>query len=344
MAQAKIDVLIDIRSKLAGIEKTITGLKQTRAEAGRLSQTFKSGLGMGIGAALVSHLARLPGLIRSTAMEAIQLGSSLTDVSARLDIGVEPLQALQEASIRAGVGNEVLERALRNLKGRVQEAADGNQRYNESIERLGLSTAELAAMPLERRMVAFARAYENATDKSAAFRDIQNILGERAGPMLMEVLQRLSREGFDEVARSAQESGQVMAESVARDMDAAADAIEAFKRTATVSIGTLLSEAMGGEAGWEILTLRLLKAAAVFTAKIRDGLVFAGMTAWEVFKTPFEYAAKVLSAGLAAVLQEFKVDFYETINAGIELLNKLPGVEMETVDLTADYAVLKELN
>lgn len=181
------------------------------------------------------------GAIVNFTKSCINMGSALTDVSARLGIGIEELQGLQEASTRAGVSNDILERALRNVKGRVQEAVDGNKKYTDSLKRLNISANEFVKLPLERRLEELGKQYDAASDKSAAFRDIQNILGEKAGPQLMEVLQRLSRDGFNEVMESAQKAGLVMSDEVAPEMDLLADKMELLNKKMRVT----WSEAFG---------------------------------------------------------------------------------------------------
>ena len=70
---------------------------------------------------------------------AIDLGSRISDMATQLNMGTDELQALEFAANEAGVEIGILERALRNVQNRTQEAINGNKRYREALERLGIN-------------------------------------------------------------------------------------------------------------------------------------------------------------------------------------------------------------
>ena len=75
---------------------------------------------------------------------AINLGSQISDLAIQLRIGTTELQVLQYAAQEAGVSSETLERALRNVQLRTQDALNGNKRYAEALQRLGLNVQKFA--------------------------------------------------------------------------------------------------------------------------------------------------------------------------------------------------------
>ena len=169
------------------------------------------------------------------AKAAIDLGSKISDMAVQLNIGTTELQTLEFAAREAGVEVSVMERALRNVQLRTQEAINGNKSYSKAFERLGIDINKFNQLPTEQKLERIARAQANAKDQAAAYNDVAIILGQRAGPAMQEILQNLSGpQGFKGLSDAAKESGEVMSEETIAKMDLAADRIESFKRKMTV--------------------------------------------------------------------------------------------------------------
>ncbi len=178
---------------------------------------------------------------------AIDLGSKISDLGVQLNIGTTQLQVLDFASREAGVGTEILARALRNVQTRTEEAIKGNKSYGDAFNVLNINVEEFKKLDTEKKLEAIAVAQSKATDKAAAYNAVARILGEKAGPALQEVLQNLAGEkGFKGLSEAAQESGEVMSEETIAKMDKAADTIESFKRRMTVLTAEVLSKVVPG--------------------------------------------------------------------------------------------------
>lgn len=195
---------------------------------------------------LRTSLAGLSGPLASigfvaAARRAVNLGSKISDLAVQLNIGTTELQVLMRATQEAGVGQNTLARALRNVQIRTEEAINGNTSYGEAFERLGINIEEFSNLSTDEKFLAIAQAQSDAKDSGQAYNDVARILGERAGPELQEVLQTLARDGWGAVERSAQEAGQIMSEDVARDMDEAADSIEDLSTRFTILMAQALS-------------------------------------------------------------------------------------------------------
>jgi hypothetical protein len=175
---------------------------------------------------------------------AIELGSRISDLAVQLRIGAEALQALQFAAKNAGVESSVLERALRNVQTRAQQAADGNKSYGEALNRLGINIKAFRNLRPEEQLEAIAIAQQKATDKTAAYNDVAIILGQRAGPEMQEVLKSLANEGFAGLTAAAKEAGQVMEDSTIKKLDEASDRISLLKNRVTILTGELLIKAI----------------------------------------------------------------------------------------------------
>ena len=188
------------------------------------------------------------------AKAAIDLGSKISDMAVQLNIGATELQVLEFAAREAGVEVSVMERALRNVQLRTQEAINGNKAYGKAFERLGIDINELNKLPTEKKLEAVAVAQKKATDQGQAYNDVAIILGQRAGPAMQEVLQNLAGpKGYGGLAAAAKRANEVMSGETIAEMDKAADSIESFKRKITVLSAEGISDFTDGLktiAGW----------------------------------------------------------------------------------------------
>tara|TARA_R110000850_G_scaffold217401_1_gene343102 strand:- start:1823 stop:3325 length:1503 start_codon:yes stop_codon:yes gene_type:complete len=179
------------------------------------------------------------------ARSAIDLGSKISDMAVQMNIGTTQLQVLDFAAREAGVGTEILARALRNVQLRTEEAINGNKSYGDAFKRLGINIEEFRKLPTEKKLEAIAIAQSKATDKAAAYNAVSRILGEKAGPALQEVLQNLAGpDGYGGLEAAAERAGEVMSKETIAKMDAAADKIESFKRRMTVLAGEIIGKAV----------------------------------------------------------------------------------------------------
>ena len=179
------------------------------------------------------------------ARSAIDLGSKISDMAVQMNIGTDQLQTLEFAAREAGVGVEIMARALRNVQLRTEEAINGNKSYGDAFVRLGINIQKFKKLSVEKKMEAIAIAQSKATDKAAAYNAVSRILGEKAGPALQEVLQKLAGpQGYGGLEAAAKRAGEVMSKETIAKMDAAADKIESFKRRLTVMAGEVLGKVM----------------------------------------------------------------------------------------------------
>jgi hypothetical protein len=180
------------------------------------------------------------------ARSAIDLGSKISDMAVQMNIGTDELQTLEFAAREAGVGVDVMARALRNSQLRTEEAINGNKSYGDAFVRLGINIQDFKKLSVEKKMEAIAIAQSKATDKAAAYNAVSRILGEKAGPALQEVLQKLAGpQGYGGLEAAAKRAGEIMSKETIAKMDAAADSIESFKRKMTVMAAGAMSFVQG---------------------------------------------------------------------------------------------------
>ena len=175
------------------------------------------------------------------ARNAINAGSRISDLSEQLRINAEALQTLNAIAIKAGVQQKTLERAIRNVSIRTQEAIDGNNTYLDAFKRLGIEINAFSKLPTEKKLEAIAQAYSRAGKSQEAFADIANVLGQKAGPEMLEILRRVNDEGLDNLIQGAKDTGQIMEQDVINTMDEAADMIGKVTNALTVATANIVS-------------------------------------------------------------------------------------------------------
>ena len=223
---------------LAKLGVDSTSLKAGLVSAKKSVADFaKSAGGMLLG---LAGAAGFGAVIRS----AISFGSTMSDLADRTGTTVEEFGALRDIARDAGVQQSVLERGLRNVALRAQEAVDGNKDYGEALERLGINAKKFVGLSTADKFEAIAIAVNDAKNKSQAFADSAKILGEKAGPQLTEVLRRLKSEGLDEIKKGLMESGAIMDGETAAALDGLEDDLQRFKDTVVITSGKLLTKMM----------------------------------------------------------------------------------------------------
>ena len=313
-----------------------TGLKSAESRVGKFKK-MASALGPILGGIGLTKLAT----------DAINLGSKISDMAVQLRIGAKELQVLEFAARKAGVATSIMERAIRNVQLRTQQGIEGNKRYAEAYDTLGLSIDEVNRLPAEQKLEAIAKAAKKAEDQNAAYNAVAAILGERAGPAMMEILDDLATVGFPELAKAAEDAGEIMDEEVIQKMDDAADTIESFKRKVTVAsafvitkisaMGTIFIESFG-HLGDAMVTLSI---------KLNEFLKFLGSSllstldpavkAFEAFTLSIKAAGQAASGDFSGAKDSIEAAKKAAKNAGKELLN-IPK-EIKSAYDAADHAM-----
>lgn len=265
----------------------------------------------------VSDYAKLGAGIAVGAFAALSKGAMeyaghLSDMAANLDINVESLQALESQHKRNGVSQEMLTKALEKTKSSVMAAAEGEEKSVAALEKLGLKAADLIKLPLDRQYEKIAVAAGQAEDQNAAFSAVAALLGEKVGPRLLGSMKELAEQGLDAVTESATEAGHVMKAETIAQLDAAGDAIDDFKKKATIAMGEIIVNFRSAE-GLQLLGMQFLKVVGEFGAGIVDAIVEAGGMAKAVFVGTFRGVTNVLRDGLLDALSATATKFNEII-------------------------------
>lgn len=242
---------------------------------------------------------------------AMELAGSLADASANIGINVESLQALQAQHKRNGVSNEELAKALEKTKIAVISAAEGDLKAEAALKKLGLASADLIKLPLAEQYAAIAKGAAGAKNSNEAFSAVADLLGAKVGPRLMGSLKELGEVGLPGVTKGAQEAGQVMSTTTIAALDKAGDAIDDFKRKATIWAGEIVVNFRTTE-GLKLMGMQLVGVVSNFGWGIVDAITEGGQMIWAVFEGAL--------TGVTNVFQDAMVDAVKGI-AG--LINKV---------------------
>jgi hypothetical protein len=194
----------------------VQGREQMEAmtTAVNIAKTALSGFGVGLG---------LEG-IKSLVTSSLELGKSIENLSARVQISTQAFQVLGKVAQESGLDQESMSTILAKLRGTIDTAAESGGKAAKAFQVLGLNAKVLSQAPLEDSLIAIARAVANASDKTAAYSAAVEILGVRNMPKLVEMLNKLAHGGYDEAAKSAT----LLSDTEIQTLKKSSDAWDAF--------------------------------------------------------------------------------------------------------------------
>lgn len=234
-------------SILAKIGLNSAGFKTGLAKCKAAALGFKSSIGgmfSGIGGQILGALGLSAGVagLGMLARNAIDTGSKISDMATHLRVGTTELQTLMTLARDAGVETTKFEMSLNNLNLKTIEACDGNESYREAFDRLGIELSSFAKLPLDKKMQTLANAYKKSGESLTGLNDVATLLGQKAGPQMLEILDRLATEGMDKLTESAIASGDIMDEATVAALDRAGDEIGRWQNRIIIGFGTFLAD------------------------------------------------------------------------------------------------------
>lgn len=316
---ASSSILAKIGLNSAGFK---TGLAQCRMAASSFKKSV-GGMFSGIGSQILGAFGLSAGVagLGMLTRKAIETGSQISDMATHLRIGTTELQVLQSVARDAGVDMSKFEMALNNLNLRTAEACEGNDKYREAFERLGIDLRKFASLPMEQKLAAIANGYKKSGESLVSLNDVSTLLGQKAGPQLLEVLDRISSEGMASLTASAIKAGDVMDEETIASLDRASDEIGRWQNRLIVWFGNFLSD-MGSAIGrqkWGLMIgMKFAQAGEFIEEALRDisNYILA------VFSSVFRYVNGAFSGFVVPIRNAF-VGFIETVG---DALGKFVGM------------------
>lgn len=280
-----------------------TDLKQLKGEVADFASDWaKIGLAAGAGAFI------------ALSKGALDLADSLSNASQNIGINVISLQALEAQHKRNGVSNEDLIKALEKTKEAAIGAANGDEKAANALAVLHIKASDFIKLPLDQQYAAIAKGAAEAKDQNSAYAAVADLFGSKVGPKMMGSLRELGEVGLPGVVKGAREAGQVMEKETIAALDKAGDAIDDFKRKATITVGNILVN-FRTEEGFELIFMQVRRFGELFIAKVADAVNELGQMIWAVFsgsvlavahffQDKFIDAAKAAAAAINSVLPE----------------------------------------
>jgi len=219
MAKAKIkkEINITATAKYSQLEKLNQSIQRNQ------SSLKKFQVQLAVAAPLLQKLASSA---LSAAQASLQLGSQIKDLSDKAGVGTEQIQVLGRVAAQNGSSMEEMGSAVIKLAKSAQEAASGNKQLSERFARLGIDVNKFKALSPEEQMERLGRAVAGASDRQATMVEVMALVGQDAGPKLMESLKKLGTEGYDTLAKKANASGEVLSGSAIQSLDRAGQAFK----------------------------------------------------------------------------------------------------------------------
>ena len=211
-----------------------TGIKGAERQTGTLTKAI-GGLQSRIAA-----LVTVGGFILAS-RRAIQLGRDMTQAAQQTQTLAREFATLRAMAMDVGSSQETVSRALRNVSTRTEEAVQGNRSYANALQMLGLSASEMVKLPVAQRFEQIAVAVTNASNQTEAMAAASRILGQRAGPELIEVLRSVGSEGLEPMIRQMEKTGRIMTADVAAAMESLDTTTGRLRDRFTVLMATLLA-------------------------------------------------------------------------------------------------------
>lgn len=240
--QVALEVLIQIREEIAGLNRARAGLQGATKDAETLGSVLKNGLGIGSGVALAAGaLQVLKSTIQSTAGEAVRFAGQVKDMSTALGLSASAYQVLSLEFKAAGADLGRMTQAISEQTRSLAEARDTSSSAAKAYQQLGLDAAKIEALPVEERMIAVARATRGAADQTTAFAAASQILGGRGLPLLLAALEKLGTDGVANVARLYEKQGLLFSDDTIERLDRAEKTWGRFWHSIVIGSGEALS-------------------------------------------------------------------------------------------------------
>lgn len=338
MASSSIIAKIGLNS--AGFK---TGLAKCRAMA-KGFKTSVGGMFSGIGGQVLGALGLSAGVagISALTQKTIEFGGHVEDMANQLRIGKSEFQVIAYTAKLAGMEESRLVMTMNNLNLRTIEACDGNQTYRDALNRLGIDLQKFAQLSPDKKLEMLGNAYKKSGESLTALNDISTILGQKTGPQMLEVLDRISSEGMENLTQSAKDAGRVMDEETLAALARAGDEIDSWQNKIIVAFGGFLAD-MGSSIGRQkwgyMIGLKFAQAGQYIEEALRN----IGNYILATFSTIFRYLSgkfadfvmpirsiyfalvKSFYTGMANIIGLFSDSMEDAINkaiCGLELVDK----------------------
>lgn len=357
MTSKKSDVLIsiggDISSLNAALDKSAKNVESFK------SRTVKSLTKIGGSLAKLGTGAAVAGLATATATFA-KFSAEIDKVaktSDKLGIATEKLIALRYAADQTGAGAENLDKSIEKMSKRISDFGNGAGPAKKSLEELGLTYEMLKGLAPDQQFALIAERMKGVADQSDKVRLAFNIFG-KSGTDLVNTL-AVGADGLAAYEERARALGITLTRIDAAKVEQANDAFDDLQRIGqaagqqfTVALSpavkafsqALTNAAIAGGGMGNIMTKVVdagVKGFAFFADAVRGlKVVFKGL---ELVGATYKAFFLSMIQGVAEAFTGFTDAVISDVNSIITTLNKLPNVNIATVDPLGDSPFMASL-
>lgn len=235
----------DARITISADNKTEAAFKRVNKD---LRVMDKSALSVGKAFKGLAAFAGVGGLA-AAARGALSAATELQNMSDRLGVGTEFLQAFQYAAAQTGIGAQAASIGLQRFSRRVAEASSGTGELKKILEELKIDTRDAAGnlRPVVDVLGDYANAIKDAGTSGEQLRlAFKAFDSEGAG--LVTIL-RDGKAGLLEFEDAARSAGAVWDQEVTQSLADARQELENFQKQFTVGAGTLLGGDVAAKRG-----------------------------------------------------------------------------------------------
>lgn len=316
--------------------------KQAKAQLNQLKDEFKTGATAaakwGIAAAAAATAAGVA-IYKSQS----KIIDSLGKTADALNLNVEKLQALHHMSELNGVSTESMNKNLQRMEMRLGEAIRKGGAAAEALGDVGISIDSISRLDPAQQMEMLAKAIGNVENQSAKASIASDLFG-RDGLKMLKMLKNLEKEGLQPTVTELEKLGVAMNRVDAAKVEAANDAmfrstqvIDGVAKKFTIEMAPIVegfskmfidaAKESDGFADTVDGAFDAIVNGAGFGMDAVDGIRRAFVVTGQAAAT-FALAIQRDSIAIAKAIWDMPVD---AVNTLIELLNSLPGVELDVI-------------
>ncbi|RFA24345.1 hypothetical protein CAI21_21970 [Alkalilimnicola ehrlichii] len=344
-------LVVRIGADTREFDRNAKGVKAQMRDMGRSMRAGVAGAAK-FGAAIVAAGAAIGAALVSRSMQAI-------DTQAKLAQSLQTTQAtlagVQRGADMAGISNSQLEQATRQLTNQLGRAAEGSGTAAARLDQMGLSAEELAQMPLDQRLATINQAIRDQIPAWQQATVASEFYGDRAGAAMM----RLDPETLAEGARQADALGLALSDVDVVTIERANDSMSTLREIGTGiinrfavkfaplidAIASLLSEMAIESNGFADAIDKAFDIAVTGAGWFADTIqglrvVFKGL---QLLAAAWGSAVMGIVRRAAEGISAFIDSVGRAVNATVEQLNRLPKVDIATIDPIGDSPFMNSI-
>lgn len=221
---AKLKLIAELGLNKTGFD---AGMASAGKQVNKFGGDLKSALAGAFAASAVIAFTR----------QIIESVSRVNDLSERLNVSAEALQAMDYAAKQSGTSLETVAGAFRALsKARLEAMQDPNSKAGQVFSAIGIGNAELKATNLEGIFRRIASTVQSTDFGASELAMVEELLGRSGGELIP-----MFKAGLEQSTEEARRLGLVLSEDVVQKIDDVGDSLDRiaakFKATVAPAIG-----------------------------------------------------------------------------------------------------------